>query len=911
MTVESLPLPPGYPKDWELNVALRDGSTIKVRPILPQDADGLQDMVSRMSRESVYHRFFQVKERLEPEELEAFTRLDYHERMALIALRHDKIVGVGRYWRDPEDSEIADVAFAVVDEEQGKGIATRLVRYLTTYADQVGITAFRGTVLADNHVMIRVFRNAGYPMRREPDNGVYTIEFPTTESSGAHKVDEIDEQRAIAASLMPVFYPSAVAVIGASREPHSIGGRLFTNLINGDFTGPVFPINPKASVVRSVKAYPSILDVPDRVDLAFIVVPSRFVDSVVAECVEKGVRGLVVISAGFSETGDAGAELEKQLMQTVRDGGMRMVGPNCMGLINMDSAISMNGQFGPLSPPAGNVAMSSQSGALGIAILDYATQLNIGISTFISIGNQPDVSGDDLLLYWESDPATDVILLYMESFGNPRRFARAARRIAKKKPIVAVKSGRTAAGARAASSHTGSLASLDVAVDTLFRQAGVIRTDTLAQLFDVTTLVANQPLPQGRRIGVLTNAGGPGILAVDGLEASGLEGVEFSDQLQDTLRGFLAADASVHNPVDMIASAGPAEYAACIDALMVSDEIDALMTIFIPPAPEGAEEIAVAIRDAAFEHHAEKTFLTVYMSSGGAPRLFSSGERRIPTFPFPEQAAFALSRAVDYQEWRGKDEGAIAQLDGLDVDPARAIVESALDRDGGGWLDPDEVEVVLRAYGLAMPQSAVADTVDETVAKALAMGGPVVLKVVSESALHKSDVGGVALNIEGEAAIREAYAAVTAVVDDAQGVLIQEYVEGGHEVLIGMTEDPNFGPLIVFGLGGVFVELIGDVAFRIHPLTDVDAAEMVSEVKSAQLLDGYRGGVAGDIPAVHDALLRVSALISDLPEIVEMDLNPVKVAEPGRGLSVVDARIRVRPVSGPWLPSRRDVLSEL
>ncbi len=910
MTAETLP-PPHYPQGWDQNVALRDGTTVRIRPIRPDDADGLQHMVSRMSRQSVYHRFFQVKKRFEPEELEAFTNLDYMDRMAFVATRTDDIVGVGRYWRDEDNPEIADVAFAVVDAEQGKGIATRLVRYLTTYADQQGISAFRASVLADNHVMIRVFRNAGYPMRREEGEGLYKVEFPTTEIPVFGKSDEIDEQRAIAASLMPVFYPSAVAVIGASRDPLSIGGRLFTNLINGDYTGPVFPVNPKANVVRSVKAYQTILDVPDRVDLAFIVVPSRFVNDVVRQCVEKGVRGLVVISAGFSETGKAGAELEDELMEIVRDAGMRMVGPNCMGLINMDSAVSMNGQFGPLSPPPGNVAMSSQSGALGIAILDNATQMGIGISTFISIGNQADVSGDDLLLYWESDPGTDVILLYMESFGNARRFARAARRISKKKPIVAVKSGRTAAGARAASSHTGSLASLDTAVDTLFRQAGVIRTDTLTQLFDVTALLANQPLPKGGRVGILTNAGGPAILAVDALEANGLRVVEFSNDLKTELQAFLSPDASVINPVDMIASAGPVEYAACIDKLLSSDEIDALMTIFIPAAPEGAEEMAQAIRDAAAKHHGEKTFLIVYMSSGGASALFGTGQHRIPTFPFPEQAAFALAKAVEHEQWRQKDEGVIVDLDGIDAASARTIVDAALDKHGAGWLDPEDVEGVLAAYGLPMPGSAIADSAEAAVAAATAIGGPVVIKVVSDSALHKSDVGGVVLNVEGERAIRDAYDAVTAAVDDAQGVLVQQYVEGGHEVLIGMTEDPSFGPLIVFGIGGVFVELIGDVAFRIHPLTDLDAAEMIKEVKAAKLLLGYRGGPAGDVPAVQDALLRVSELVADLPEIVEMDMNPVKVAEPGNGLSVVDARIRVRPVKGPYLPSRRDVLAEL
>lgn len=903
--------PSGFPEDWVFDTVLRDGTTVRVRPILPDDADGLQDMLARMSRRTVYNRFFRVKSTLEPEELDRFTRLDYHDRMALVAERADKLVGVGRYWRDPDHPDVADVAFAVVDAEQGKGIATRLVRYLTDYARRHGVKAFRARVLSDNHVMIRVFRNAGYSMRREADEGFYTVEFPTVTSPEMQHADEVEEQRAIAASLMPIFYPNSIAVIGASRDPRSIGGRLFANLINGDFTGPVFPVNPTADVVRSVKAYSSVKDVPGRVDLALIVVPARHVIPVAEECAEKGVRGIVVISAGFSETGSAGKELEDRLLEVVRSSGMRMVGPNCMGVINTDPAVSLNAQFGPLTPPPGNVAMSSQSGALGIAILDHAIGLNIGISTFVSIGNKPDVSGDDLLLYWEADPATDVILLYVESFGNPRRFARTARRIARKKPIIAVKSGRTTAGARAASSHTGSLASLDIAVDSLFRQAGVIRTDTLTQLFDVTALLASQPLPTGRRVGVLTNAGGPAILAVDALESQGLDVVEFSPDLQGRLRQHLAADASVRNPVDMIASAGEEEYSTSLDLLMESDEIDALLTIFIPPALEGAESVARAIKDAAVAHHGPKALAVVYMSSGGAPALFQEGAHPIPTYPFPEQAAFALARAVDYQEWRRRPEGAVPDFAGLKVERARGVIDRALARAGDGWLEPTEVDSVLGAFGLAIPRSVVAGSVTEAVAAAADMGGPVVLKVISPSALHKSDVGGVALDVVGDDAISAAYDAVSSAVDDATGVLVQEYVSGGHEVLIGMTEDPNFGPLIVFGLGGVFVELIGDVAFRIHPLTDVDAAEMVREVKSAKLLEGYRGGVPGDIAAVEEALLRVSAMVTRLPEIIEMDLNPVKVGEPGAGVSVVDARIRVRRVEGTWLPSRRDLPGEL
>ncbi len=911
--IRGVTIPDGYPGAWDFDLVLKDGGTVNMRPIRPEDAAGLQDMLKHMSRQSVYQRFFRVKRELEPDELEYFTVLDYAERMAFVVVKDGVIVGVGRYDRGESEGEAAEVAFAVVDAEQGRGIGTQLLSQLTAYARTQEIDAFRAYVLADNHAMIRVFRNAGYRLTRTIEEGVYIVEFPTEESEATLAASDEHEMRAMSASLLPIFYPHSIAVIGASREPTSIGGRLFSNLLSGDFTGPVYPVNPKTDVVHSVRAYPNVSEIPGPVDLAYIVVPAPHVIPAVEQCVDKGVRGIVVISAGFGETGEEGAALEQRLLQVVRSGGMRMVGPNCMGVVNTDPVVSMDGQFGPIRPPRGNVAMSSQSGALGIAILDYASQLNIGISSFISVGNRADVSGNDLLLYWEDDPSTDVILLYLESFGNPRRFSRIARRIGRTKPIVAVKSGRTSAGARAASSHTGSLASLDVAVDALFRQSGVIRTETLGQLFDVTALLANQPLPAGRRVGIVTNAGGPAILAVDALESQGLEVVEFSDELQGALRSHLAPGAAVRNPVDMIAAAGPREFAACLDLLLGSDEVDAVIAIFIPASPDGADAITAAIRDAGAEHFGTKTFLSVYMSSRGVPEHLARGERRVPTYPFPEQAARALARATSYAEWRSRAEGEVPVFVDVDDDAARLVVERAVDRSGeeGGWLEPGEVAAVLSAYGLRLPASSVATTEAEAVAIAAEIGGPVVLKVESVTALHKSDVGGVVLDVEGEDAVRAAYRTVTAAVDDATGALVQQFVGGGHEVLVGMTEDPNFGPLVVFGLGGVFVELIGDVAFRIHPLSDLDAAEMIREVKSSRLLDGYRGGAPGDVPALQEALLRVSALVEDRPEIIEMDLNPVKVGTPGAGVVVVDARIRVRPVRGPFVPTRRDIRAEL
>ncbi len=904
--------PPDYPTDWTFDVVVKDGATVRLRPILPDDAPGLQSLISRMGRESIYHRFFRIKTTLTADELAYFTQLNYSDRMAFVAIHEGQIVGVGRYDRSKEDPRVAEVAFAMADAHQGRGIGTRLLEQLTDYAREHGIEAFRAFVLADNHAMIRVFRNAGYLMHRELDEGVYTVEFPTADSPEVLAAEAEHEKRSVAASLLPVFYPNAVAVIGASRNPTSIGGRLFRNLLQGDFSGPVFPVNPNAEVVRSVKAYPSILEVPGRVDLAFIVVPAPHVMDAVDQCAAKGVKGLVVISAGFSEVGGEGAELEAQLLEKVRSAGMRMVGPNCMGVLNTDPVVSMDGQFGPLFPPRGNVGFSSQSGALGIAILDYTTRLNIGISTFVSVGNKADISGNDLLLYWEDDPATDVIVLYLESFGNPRRFARIARRIGKRKPIVAVKSGRTSAGARAASSHTGSLATLDIAADALFRQAGVIRADTLEQLFDVTALLATQPIPVGRRVAVLTNAGGPGILAVDALESNGLVVPELSEDLQVRLQEHLSSAAAVRNPIDMIASAGPDEYRRCLEELRHSDEVDSVIVIHIPAAPEGLDDIAAAISEAAagYATH-DKTLLAVMMRAGGAPRALAMGE--VPVYRFPEAAARALARVVKHGEWRVHPDGEVPHLDGIDEKAANAVVSGALaaaevDEDGL-WLDPEDVDAVLRAFGLDLPRAAVAASADDAVAIAAEFESSAVLKVISPSALHKSDVGGIALDVAGESEVRQAFAAVTGAVPDASGALVQEYVPGGHEVIIGMTEDPTFGPLIAFGLGGVFVELIGDVAFRIHPLTDVDAAEMIGDVKSARLLEGYRGAPPGDIPALREALLRVSALVEAVPEIVEMDLNPVKVGAPGEGVRPVDARIRVRPVHGSWVPSRRDIPS--
>lgn len=717
------------------------------------------------------------------------------------------------------------------------------------------------------------------------------------------------EKWAISTSLSGLFRPESVAVIGASREPSSLGGQLFGNLLRTGFAGPVYPVNPSARVVRSVRAYPSIADVPEQVDLAFIVTPAEYVIGVVKECAEAGVKAVVVISAGFAETGEEGRARELELVETVRAAGMRMVGPNCMGLVNTDPDVCLNGQFGPVFPIGGNVAMSSQSGALGLAIIQQAADIGIGISTFVSVGNKADVGGNDLLLYWEDDPATEVILLYLESFGNPRRFGRIARRVARKKPIVAVKSGRSSAGARAAASHTGSMANVEVAVEALFQDAGVIRAESLPDMFDLAILLAQQPVPAGRRVAVLTNAGGLGILCVDALSAHGLELPELSEGLQAELRQWLPAAASTTNPVDMIASAKPDQYSACLGALLDSDEVDSIIVIYISTEIGSGEYVTDAVRSVAGTRGEDKTLLGVIMQSGGLPRGQGSSQGGIPLYTYPEPAARALAAAVKYGEWRDRPEGGHVTFEDVDSARAHAAVDAALAGLGpdGGWLEPDAVNEVLEAFGLTTVKGGTARSPDEASAIAEKLGGSVVLKVLAPSVVHKSDVDGVALDVRGGREVRQAYRAVTAVAPDAEGALIQQYIEGGHEVIIGMTEDPVFGPLIVFGIGGIYVELMRDVAFRIHPVSDRDAANMIGEVRGARLLEGYRGSPRGDVEAVREAILRVSALVGQLPEIVEMDLNPVIVREPGDGICVVDARIRARQVAATWLPGRKDI----
>jgi acyl-CoA synthetase (NDP forming) len=609
------------------------------------------------------------------------------------------------------------------------------------------------------------------------------------------------------------------------------------------------------------------------------------------------VKALVVISAGFAETGAAGRERQDALVRVTRESGMRLVGPNCMGLINTDPAVRLDVTFAPSPPPAGHVAFMSQSGGLGLAVIDYAGMLGLGISSFVSVGNKTDVSSNDLLCYWEQDEQTRMILLYLESFGNPRNFSRIARRVARMKPIVAVKSGRSPAGARATSSHTGALlAASDVTVDALFLQAGVIRTDTLAQMFDVASLLAHQHPPRGRRVAILTNAGGPGILCADACVADGLEIATLGDESRQALRATLASSASIDNPVDMIASATPEQYFKAMQIVGGDAGVDAMIVIFIPPLVTKPEDAARAIAEGARALAGAMPVLTVFMQSRGTPEVLCAGDVHLPSFAFPEDAAIALGRAARYGEWLRREDDAPPRLDDVRADDATAAIANARAR-GDQWLAPGEVAALLSAYGLPLAEQRVVDTVEALTEAADALGGTLVLKAISPGLLHKTDAGLVRLDLEPRAvraAAEDLSQRVRASGNAVGGFVVQRMSATGVEMIVGVVHDPLFGPVVACGAGGVLVELLKDVSVRLTPITARNAQEMVRSLRTFPLLAGYRGAPVHDVAALVDAIVRIGALVDAHPEIGELDLNPIIVHE--RGATIVDARVRLVPV---------------
>lgn len=884
--------------DYAEPAVLRDGQSLLIRAVSPDDKPRLRDLFHRLSPESVRRRAFAARTEVTDAELCYLTELDFVDHVALVTVvRHDgeeSIVGVGR-WIRKAGSPCAEVAFTVADAFQGRGVGTLLLEHLSRIARTAGVDELRADVLAENIEMLKVFADSGFVVERTLEGNVYRVTSSTCPTEAFLGACGARELHATAESVRVFFEPRSVAVIGASRREGSIGRAILCNIVEHGFRGKVYPVNPNANELLGRPCLPSVEVIGAPVDLAVIVVPAPRVRDALSDCARAGVRGVVVISSGFAEVAGRGRAVQDEMRSFVRASGMRMIGPNCMGVLSARPDVSLDATFAPIWPSAGNVSMVTQSGALGIAMLDRAGQLDLGLAGFASVGNKADVSGNDLLSYWASDPRTSVIALYLESFGNPRRFARIAPIVARNKPIVAVKAGRSTAGARAASSHSAALASVDVGADALFAQAGVIRTNTLEELFDVVSFLSTQPLPAGPRIGVVTNAGGPGILLADACEAHGLRLPELAPETLGTLRTFLPSEAGLSNPIDMIASATPEYYERTIAAVGADPNVDALVVIYIPPLVTKPEEIAKAIATAAGKVPPQKPVAVVFMSSHGAPACLSAGPRgKLPTYTFPENAANAVAAAQRYARWRERPRGTLARLPREREHEIRQTIERAREP----WLEPSAVAELLALADIPFAELAsVAPEPEAAVTAASALGYPVVLKAVAPGLLHKSEVGGVVVGLSTPADVRRAAAEMVERLAKAghplTGLVVQREIEGGVEAIVGVTTDPSFGPLLVAGLGGVQVEVLRDVAVRLTPVSDLDATEMLQGLRASRLLEGFRGAPVADRAALISVIEKVSAVVEAIPEIEELELNPLKVRARGQGAVAVDARIRV------------------
>ena len=873
----------------ESDIALRDGSTVHVRPVCPEDVERIECFLGELSDEARSFRFFTGAA-----DLGQMARLFTETRggASLLAVTSDDghVVGHGQYF--PDGIGGAEVAFAVADHWQGRGIATLLLAQLAEAAAAEDVRQFTAVVLTSNRKMIGTFRESGFPVEVCTQPGELKVTFPTSLTESGRRLFEERERTAAVAAVAHVLRPRSVAMVGASRRPGSIGAAVMANLVAGGFTGQIYAVNPNAATIEGLPAYASLRDVPEA-ELAVIGVPAAQVVDVARDCAAAGVGALVVLSAGFSEVGEAGERRQRELLAVCRASGMRLVGPNCLGVINTDPAVSLNASFAPGAPPPGRVGFASQSGAFGIAALDLARSHGIGLSSFISAGDKADLSGNDFLQYWEADERTDVIALYLESFGNPAKFGRIARRVAAHKPVIAVKSGRSAAGQRAAASHTGALlAAADTTVDALFRHAGVIRTDTVGEMFDVAAVLSRQPLPPGNRVAIVTNAGGPAILCTDACEAGGLVVEPLGKATRTALAAALPAEASVANPVDMIASASAADYGHALEAVLDDPNVDSVIAIFVRPLATRAADVVTAILAVASSRPTRgKPVLAVFLGPD-APASVQAG---VPLFGSVEEAASSLAHVARYAEHLSAPPAPPASIPAADSDEVAAVIADGLAA-GGGWMSSAAAEALLRGVGLPVAESRSAPTPPDVRRAAEDLGGRVAIKAIGPGLLHKSDVGAVRLDLTAAGAERAALdmgSSLTAAGLTPEGFLVQRMAPAGPELIVGVVGDPHFGPLVAVGAGGTTAELIGDVQVRLAPVGPREAASMLRELRTFPLLDGFRGAPRADVEAVQDIVTRVAALAAAHPEIVELDCNPV-IAGPD-GAVIVDARIRLAP----------------
>lgn len=872
--------------NWEADVLLKDGRVAGIRPILPDDATKFVEFYDRVSPESKYFRFFAPYPKLSELDIKRFTEVDHHKRVAFVMTYHDEIIAVGRY--DGISDDEAEVAFLVEDAHQGRGIGQLLLEHLAQAGRERGFQHFTAEVLPENVRMLQVFREMGYTISGTLEDGVQYLVFDINSTDSSLNVMRAREHRAEAASIKRIFDSESVAVIGASRKQDSVGQTLVRNLVLADFAGKVYAVNSQAEAVSGMPAYNSVKDIPDQVDIAIVAVPAEHVLTIVEDCADKGVHGLVVISAGFAEEGPAGRARQEELLHLCRTNGMRLIGPNALGVINTATSSRLNASLAPTMPPPGRAGFFCQSGALGSAILETVSDQGLGLSTFVSAGNRADVSGNDLLQYWLEDDSTEVVLLYLESIGNPRKFSRIARRVSESKPIVAVKSGRSTQGVPVGHAVRPSTAPLR-AVDAMFRQAGVIQVDTLDEMFDVAQVLAHQPLPRGNRIGVVGNSDAVALIVTDSAKSQGLQ---------------------VAPPITLSSSAGAEQFEIAIENALLRPDIDALVVVYTPPVSTGGEEVADVL--AAIGEQSDKPIVSTFLASKGLPMLLRvpdlqgglAGRGSVPSYVAPESAVKALARVVNYAQWAARDHGEYHIELSYRTGDAKALIREVLEiAPRGAVLSIEQVHFLLDCYGIDLLQWRNVHSLEEALEAGESFGWDVVLKAGSEHLRARPDLPHIWRGIHSAEDMTQAWNGMSTWpgMRADTSFFVQPSAPDGLQVAFKATEDRLFGPLISFGLAGAPSELLEDRSYGIPPLTNVDAEAMVRGIRSAPLLFGYRGSEPVDVDAIQDIVLRLAALKDDLPEVASLDLEPVAVGTDG--YVALSARAKVVPSNEP----RRDM----
>ena len=887
---ELAPVPPpaAYPAGFETDVVLSDGATAHVRPIRPDDAPRIVDFHGRQSPQSIYYRYFSPRPRLTDREVERMTDIDYVDRMALVALRGDELIGTARYDRWPHRSE-AEVAFFVDDANHGRGLATVLLEHLAVRAREVGLTGFTASVLPENRKMITVFTAAGFETATRFADGIVEVRLGITPTPEAEAAIESRARTAASEAVRRLLAPRSVAVIGASREPGSVGHEVVRNLQRTNFQGPVYPVNLTAQHVAGIRAVPSILDVPDDVDLAVIAVPADRVAAAVEECGRKQVYGVVVLSAGFSERGPEGAALEAEVLRVARSWGIRVIGPNCMGILNTDPHVQLLATFVQIHPLPGRVSLLSESGMVGGAIVVRAREEDVGISTMVALGNRSDVSGNDLLQYWETDPATDVVCMYIESFGNARRFSRLARRLTRAKPVVAVKAawqpGHDATGPTSSSPTD----------EVLLRQTGVIRVPTLPDLLDTARLLVRQPLPAGPRVAVVGNAGGSLAIAADAVLAAGLELSVLAGPTRAALAALTDRPVAAGDLIDLGLRAHGDTFAQAVELLASDPGVDSIIALYGPSLGGAAAEVRAALDSASSSHPDVAVAACFY---GIAPRRDADDDKpSVPIYDAVDRAARALGRVAQYSGWLGEEPGVPHQLSDGEIARARSVVAQALAR-GADCLELEEANELLAAVGVAVVPTAFVQWVDEAVMAASALGYPVALKAAGRGSMAKTVAAGLALDLADEAALRSAWARMAErFTDHLTPALVQPMVEPGVDIALAVHDHPEVGPVISLRPGGANAALDQDAEVRVLPLGDEDAIRLVERSRLAPYLEPAASG------ALQDVLLRIGALVEEVPEVVALRANPVIVGTDQA--TVLEVAVDIAPVLGERLPPVR------